>query len=58
MELPDNPMMLLSVVNTKLRDEYSSLDDLCEDLHIDRKELEQKLATMRYEYNSGTNRFW
>ncbi len=58
MELPDNPMMLLSVVNTKLRDEYSSLDDLCEDLHIDRKELEQKLATMGYKYNSGTNRFW
>lgn len=58
MELPDNPMILLSVVNTKLRDEYSSLDDLCEDLYIDRKELEQKLATMGYEYNSRTNRFW
>ncbi len=58
MELPDNPMILLSVVNTKLRDEYSSLDDLCEDLHIDRKELEQKLATVGYEYNSRTNRFW
>ena len=58
MELPDNPMMLLSVVNTKLRDEYSSLDALCEDMHVERKELEQKLATMGYEYNPITNRFW
>ena len=37
--LPKDPMILLSVVNTKLRDEYDSLDALCEDLDLDRAEL-------------------
>ena len=41
--LPKDPMILLSVVNTKLRDEYDSLDALCEDLDLDRAELEEKV---------------
>ena len=31
MELPKDPVMLLSVINTELRDKYPSLDALCED---------------------------
>ena len=34
MELPKDPVMLLSVVNTKLRDYYTSLDALCEDMQL------------------------
>ena len=44
-QLPQDPMMLFSVINTKLRDYYSSLDALCEDLNVSREELE-KLADL------------
>lgn len=37
--LPRDPVMLLSVVNTKLRDYYSTLDVLCEDMQVDKQEL-------------------
>lgn len=39
MELPKDPMMLFSVVNMKLRDHYSSLNELCDDLHIDKDDI-------------------
>lgn len=37
--LPKDPMLLLSVVNTKLRDFYDSLDAFCEDLGVNKEEL-------------------
>lgn len=49
--------MLLSVINMKLRDFYPTLDDLCEDLSIDRPELERKLSEAGFEYNSQQNQF-
>lgn len=55
--LPKDPMILLSVVNTKLRDEYDSLDELCEDLEEDRAELEKKLAAAGFCYDENVNRF-
>ena len=55
--LPKDPMLLLSVVNTKLRDRYESLDALCEDLHISRKELVDKLRAVNYEYEKDRNQF-
>ena len=55
--LPKDPMILLSVVNTKLRDEYDSLDALCEDLDLDRTELEQKLEAVGFRYDAARNRF-
>ena len=39
MYLPSDPGILLSLINTKLRDEFSSLDDLCDSLDIDKEEL-------------------
>ena len=45
--LPNDPVMLLSAVNMKLRDAYASLDALCEDLDVSRAELEEKLAACR-----------
>ena len=55
--LPSDPMMLLSVVNTKLRDEYESLDELCDALDESRDEICAKLAAIGYVYNPETNRF-
>lgn len=51
-------MMLFSYVNTKLRDDYSSLDALCDDLDVDRQQLEQKMADVGFEYNPSQNKFW
>ena len=41
--LPNQPMILLSFINTKLRDDYASLDELCEDFRVPRDEIEEKL---------------
>ena len=57
MKLPKDPVMLLSVVNTKLRDYYSTLDALCEDMEIDKKELIEKLELIDYTYDVGRNQF-
>ena len=58
MSLPQDPMMLFSYVNTKLRDDYSSLDALCDDLDVDKQQLEQKMADAGFEYNPSQNKFW
>ena len=50
-------MILLSVINTKLRDFYPDLDDLCDDLMLDRRELEEKLAAVDYHYDGEKNQF-
>ncbi|MGM9935949.1 MAG: DUF4250 domain-containing protein [Candidatus Ornithomonoglobus sp.] len=57
MNLPNDPAMLLSVLNTKLRDFYPSLDALCEDLQADKAELEKKCSVIGYEYNKERNQF-
>lgn len=55
--LPQDPVMLMSVINMKLRDFYPDLDALCEDMEIDRKELESKLVAAGFEYNEDNKRF-
>ena len=55
--LPKDAMILLSVVNTKLRDEYDSLDALCEDLDEDRAALEARLAAVGFTYDAARNQF-
>ncbi len=57
-ELPKDPMMLFSVVNMKLRDCYSSLDELCDDMLVDKEELIKRLAVFGFEYDPKSNRFW
>ena len=58
MELPNDPMILFSFVNTKLRDVYSSLDELCDDMNVDKKKLVSKLGEVGFEYNPAQNKFW
>lgn len=55
--LPQDPVMLLSVINTKLRDVYAGLPQLCEDLGVDEEILKEKLRGIGYEYDEGSRQF-
>jgi biotin operon repressor len=55
--LPEDPEMLLSVVNTKLRDTYDNLESLCDDLDISESEIVEKLKKAGYVYHAETNQF-
>ena len=55
--LPNDPILLLSVVNMKLRDFYKDLDMLCQDLNVNKEALIEKLADIDYEYDVNTNQF-
>lgn len=57
-DLPQNPLILASYINTLLRDRYSSLDELCAALDIERNELVKKLKLVGMTYDSTLNRFW
>lgn len=55
--IPKDPAMLLSFVNTKLRDFYGSLDELCDGLDADKAQIVEKLAQFDYHYDEEKNRF-
>lgn len=55
--IPKDPVMLLSFVNLKLRDYYRNLDALCEDLSVERAEIEGKLKLIDYAYDEVKNQF-
>lgn len=55
--LPNDPAILLSVINTKLRDQYSSLSALCDDLDVSEEEIINKLKALGKEYDPDQNRF-
>lgn len=57
MNLPNDPIMLMSVINTRLRDEYSSFEELCKSLNIDKYELMEKLEKAGFKYKSDINQF-
>ncbi len=57
MNLPNDPFILLSVVNTLLRDKYSSLEELCDGENVSKEELEKKLNTINYYYNNESNQW-
>ena len=57
MALPKDPVMLLSYVNTKLRDEYDSLEELCKALDEDKEALTDKLGGINYSYDAVKNQF-
>lgn len=56
-QLPQDPIMLYSVLNTKLRDFYPSLKALCEDFHIEEEALKEKLSAAGFTYNEERNQF-
>ena len=55
--IPKDPIMLLSYINTQLRDNYSSLDDLCASLGVSKQEILDKLAMVNYVYDEALNKF-
>ena len=55
--IPNDPVMLLSYINTQLRDNYKDLEDLCDRLDVSQSEIEEKLGTIGYHYNSDLNQF-
>lgn len=55
--IPKDPVILLSFVNTKLRDEFESLDDLCAALNADAADVTGALAALDYHYDPVRNQF-
>lgn len=57
MNLPKDPVMLLSVVNTQLRDQFSSLEELASAYSVEASAIEQRIAAIDYHYDQKTNQF-
>ena len=55
--IPKDPVMLVSFLNLKLRDQYASFDALCDDLQLDKAEIEESLNTIDYHYKPEANQF-
>lgn len=55
--IPKDPYMLLSFINTKLRDQYPSLQRLCDDLDLSIEEISIALSVIDYKYNKEENQF-
>ena len=56
-KIPQDPMMLVSFVNMKLRNEYSSLDELCSDLNLNKNEIIEILLKAGFEYSQEEKQF-
>ena len=57
MALPKDPVMLLSFVNTQLRDNYPSFEELVQAFHADAPAITEKLASIDYTYDAASNQF-
>lgn len=55
--LPKDSVMLLSYLNTQLRDHYDSLDELCAAMNLDKMSVVEKMQMIEYRYNGELNRF-
>lgn len=57
MSLPKDPMILLSYINTKLRDEYLNLEELCKELDISIESIKEELESIGFQYHETINQF-
>ncbi|MBR1391427.1 MAG: DUF4250 domain-containing protein [Lachnospiraceae bacterium] len=57
MKIPNDPMMLLSFINTQLRDHYATFDNLCEENDLDSDAIQLKLSSADYYYDTVANQF-
>lgn len=55
--IPQDPIILLSFLNTQLRDYFPSLEELCSSLNLDQKEIEAKMEDITYVYDRESNQF-
>ena len=56
-KFPKDPFMLLSYINTQLRDHYPSMDELCKAFDVKKEEIDEKLDLIDYCYDAETNRY-
>lgn len=57
MDIPQDPIILLSYVNTKLRDQFATLEEFCDFYEIHESELRETLDSIDYQYDETTNQF-
>lgn len=55
--MPEDNFILLSFINTKLRDEYDSLDELCASMQANKEEILERLQGIGYRYSEDDNQF-
>ena len=55
--IPKDPVMLLSYLNTQLRDFYPDMGELCRALDLDRKTVDEAMASIDYAYDSAKNQY-
>lgn len=55
--IPEDPFILLSFVNMKLRDEYDSLDALADGLDVDVNDIKSRLESVGFKYDASQNQF-
>jgi predicted SnoaL-like aldol condensation-catalyzing enzyme len=56
-KLPEDPAILLSFINTMLRDKYKNLSELCDDFNINDNKITEKLDLIGYKYSPEQNQF-
>lgn len=57
MSLPQDPFILLSYVNTQLRDRFSSLEALCADAGVAAEDVVSKLEAAGFRYDPEQRQF-
>ncbi len=57
MDIPQDPIILVSYVNTKLRDQFATLDEFCQTYALDKESLCSTLDSVDYQYDEKTNQF-
>ncbi len=55
--IPKDPVMLLSYLNTQLRDNYPSLEELCQGMNLNQNQIISKMKEIGYTYNRDRNQF-
>ncbi|MDE5917207.1 MAG: DUF4250 domain-containing protein [Oscillospiraceae bacterium] len=56
-KLPEDSAILLSFINTMLRDKYKNLNELCDDYNINESKISEKLGSIGYRYSPEQNQF-
>lgn len=56
-QIPKDPAMLLSFVNTQLRDFYPSMEEFCRANGLEKEVIDAVLSSIDYQYDPETNRY-
>lgn len=57
MDIPHDPIILVSYVNTKLRDQFATLEEFCQVCGVREEEIRETLGAIDYRYDETTNQF-